>query len=267
MFAYCIGPGRRRKPRTSGFSRSPAGPLCAERRIRPSTGSPSFSPDGSKIVFRSERDGGGIYEIPTLGGDRAPARRPGAFSAVFSGRLDDRLSLRPGFARSPVDEDVPDVRPKADRRRPFQPDFCVGGAFSRAQARSGLRTENISCSTAGGSTIRPLSIGGSLRSRAARPSARAPTPARPCPRPGRLPSLGGMITSITRRERRSMGSTSIGPGSTRGPSRSKVRRSGSPPEPECSSRPRCSRTAGFSTANVNWTANHLDASRRTRTGA
>jgi Tol biopolymer transport system component len=29
---------------------------------------PSFSPDGSKIVFRSNRDEGGIYEVATLGG-------------------------------------------------------------------------------------------------------------------------------------------------------------------------------------------------------
>lgn len=30
---------------------------------------PDFSPDGSKVVFRSDRDGGGIYEIPAFGGE------------------------------------------------------------------------------------------------------------------------------------------------------------------------------------------------------
>src|SRR5258708_4279397 len=29
---------------------------------------PDISPDGSKIVFRSERDGGGVYSVSALGG-------------------------------------------------------------------------------------------------------------------------------------------------------------------------------------------------------
>ena len=30
---------------------------------------PSFSPNGTQIVFRSERQGGGIYLVPSLGGE------------------------------------------------------------------------------------------------------------------------------------------------------------------------------------------------------
>ena len=30
---------------------------------------PAFSPDGTKIAFRSDRDGGGIYVVPLLGGE------------------------------------------------------------------------------------------------------------------------------------------------------------------------------------------------------
>jgi serine/threonine protein kinase len=38
---------------------------------------PDFSPDGSKVEFRSNRDGGGIYEIPAFGGDARLRARDG----------------------------------------------------------------------------------------------------------------------------------------------------------------------------------------------
>ena len=44
---------------------------------------PSFSPDGSKIVFRSTRDGGGIYVVDTLGGEERKIAG-GGFSPSYS---------------------------------------------------------------------------------------------------------------------------------------------------------------------------------------
>src|ERR1700722_9907533 len=38
---------------------------------------PDFSPDGSRIVFRSSRNGGGIYEVPTFGGEARLLARVG----------------------------------------------------------------------------------------------------------------------------------------------------------------------------------------------
>ena len=34
---------------------------------------PVFSPDGSKIAFHSDRDGGGVYVMSALGGEFRPA--------------------------------------------------------------------------------------------------------------------------------------------------------------------------------------------------
>jgi serine/threonine protein kinase/Tol biopolymer transport system component len=65
---------------------------------------PSFSPDGSHIAFRSERDGGGLYIVPTLGGAArliAPGGRIPRFSpdgsriAYFGGKGIGTLFVAP----------------------------------------------------------------------------------------------------------------------------------------------------------------------------
>jgi len=65
---------------------------------------PSFSPDGSHIAFRSERDGGGLYIVPTLGGaarliapgGRIPRFSPdGGWIAYFGGKGFGTLFVAP----------------------------------------------------------------------------------------------------------------------------------------------------------------------------
>ena len=83
---------------------------------------PSFAPDGTQIAFRSERDGGGVYIVPALGGEarlfaprgRHPRFSPDGHKLLYTvsrphGKLrfgDDGLSLFaaqfPGGASRPV---------------------------------------------------------------------------------------------------------------------------------------------------------------------
>jgi len=68
---------------------------------------PNFSPDGTKIVFRSAREGGGLYLIPTLGGTeqrlvdggRRPQFSPDGSKIAYWVGPDDPFPLRNGMGR------------------------------------------------------------------------------------------------------------------------------------------------------------------------
>ena len=62
---------------TSGLNRSTGSEPVRLTRHEADDHEPSFSPDGSKIVFRSERDGGGIYFVSALGGEERLIARQG----------------------------------------------------------------------------------------------------------------------------------------------------------------------------------------------
>ncbi len=62
---------------------APAGTAVQLTHFAADTSQPSFSPDGSRIVFHSTDNGGGIYTIPTIGGEPTrlvPAGRNPRFS-------------------------------------------------------------------------------------------------------------------------------------------------------------------------------------------
>jgi Tol biopolymer transport system component len=81
---------------------------------------PSFSPDGGQIVFHSRRGDGGIYLVPSLGGDERLLVRGGyfprfspdgqwiAYSTSYNGLMESKVSVMPVSGGSPkrVGEDI-----------------------------------------------------------------------------------------------------------------------------------------------------------------
>lgn len=84
---------------------------------------PSFSPDGSQIIFRSERDGGGIYLVDALGGEPRRLHDKG-FIPKFSpdGRWIAFVTVPPSLEGRLFRLYL--VSAKGGESRPFHPELC-----------------------------------------------------------------------------------------------------------------------------------------------
>jgi serine/threonine protein kinase len=92
---------------------------------------PSLSPDGSKIVFRSERDGGGIYIIDALGGEERKIIDKG-YWPKFSpdGSLISYVTIPASGEWKLVKMFL--VSSKGGQPTPFHPEFCFNFATQGA---------------------------------------------------------------------------------------------------------------------------------------
>ena len=88
---------------------------------------PDFAPDGTKIAFRSEWEGGGIYTVPTLGGEPqliAPGGRNPRFSP--DGRWIAYWAGIEGSGFLPGDATAMLMPAGGGSSRPLRPDFASG---------------------------------------------------------------------------------------------------------------------------------------------
>ena len=83
---------------------------------------PRFSPDGSRIVFHSWRDGGGIYLVSTLGGKPKRLVNNGAFPHYSPVGSQIVFVETPAWARGDLRR-IFLVSPDEGAPRPFMPDF------------------------------------------------------------------------------------------------------------------------------------------------
>lgn len=84
---------------------------------------PSLSPDGSRIVFRSERDGGGLYIIEALGGEERKIVDKGYWPRFSpDGSLISYITIPASLDRNLVKMFL--VSSKGGQPTPFQPEFC-----------------------------------------------------------------------------------------------------------------------------------------------